>query len=219
MNYLSKNLIVFFVTGIFFCSCAPAIKLIFNIKNPKVYSSYSEVEPILASQINKLGIRDYTILYSNKTWDGSPPLYFDGDGKTISHTQCGIIDIKDTLSVKISYQDTVSFNYVIQDLVTKDSLPFTKNLGSYDYIVVMPKTTFMVGVEKRTLRDIRLTIPSETKVYYLFVSTDFYVWQDSRFKSGEKGKIKMQKEGNERAMTIGFRERFTKVKKNESIEK
>jgi hypothetical protein len=219
MNYRSKNIFIFFIPILLFCSCAPAIKLVFNIKNPKIYSSYTEVEPILVSQINKLGIKDYTILYSYETCEESKPLYFDGDGRPISRTKCGIIDITDTLPSKISYQDTVSFNYVIQDLVTKDSLPFTKNLVNYDYIVVMPKTTFFVGVEKRTLRDIRLTIPSETKIYYLFVNTDFYLWQDSRFKAGQKGKIKIQKEGNERAMTIGFRERTTKVKKNESIEK
>jgi len=209
MNYRNKHILIFFVTGVFFCSCTPAMKLIFNIKNPKLYSSYMEVEPILVSQINKLGIKDYTILYSYNTWEEENPLYFDGNGNLITRNACGIIDTTDILSTKISYPDTVFFNYMIQDLITIDSLPFTKSLVSYDYIVVMPKTTFMVGVEKRLLRDIRLSMPSRAKIYYLFVSTDFYIWQDSRFKAEQKGRIKIQKDDNKGViMKIEFREKF-----------
>ena len=216
MNYRIKIFFISFAISVFFSSCAPAVKLLLNIKNPKVYSSYTEVEPIIVSQINKLGITDYTILYSYKKWEETLPLYFDGYGQPISRTYCGIIDTK----TKILFTDTTSLNYKIQDFVTKECLPFTKELFNYDYIVVMPKTTFMIGVEKRLLRDVRFSIPTGSLVYYLFVSTDFYLWQDSRFKAGEKGKIKIQKDNNQSIMMIiKFRERYTKVKKNESIEK
>jgi hypothetical protein len=220
MNYHRKNIFIFFVLGVFFSSCTPTMKWVFNIKNPKVYSSYTEAKPILQSQIKKTGITDYSILYPCKTWNYTYPLYFDSAGNPIPRNSCGMpvlckpCDTTEILSTKVSLLDTVSFNYVIQNLVIKDSLPFTKSLHEYDYIVLMPKTTYMAGVEKRQLKDIQLTIPSGSKIYYLFVSTDFYLWQNNEVKAGQKGKIRFRKcDDKQTEMVIEFKERKNEIEK------
>jgi hypothetical protein len=177
--------------GMMFSSCVSMSKLIFNVKNPRVYSSYTEVESILESQIKKTNITDYTILYSNERWKENNPLYFFGNGNPLPRTDCGMLDyhtITMLFAKGLHFVDTMSFDYVINHLVTKDSLPFRKSLIEYDYIVVMPKTTFLASAEKFWLKDIRLSLQSD-KVYYIFVNADYYIWHSSEYKIGMKIKI------------------------------
>ena len=197
MNHFRKYYLIIII-GILFTSCVPMARLIFNIKNPRVYSSYTEVEPMLVSQIKKTHITDYTILYSYERWEDTHPLYFSNNGEPLPRTSCGLLDYN-KIAIRYAasmYPDTAAnLNCMISGLVTKDSLPFTKSLNTYDYIVVMPKTIYLSGVENFNIKDIKQSIKS-SNVYYIFVNADYYTWQSREYKAGMKIKLDMKKDKN-----------------------
>lgn len=197
MNNFEKKLIaILSLVILLFCSCSPVLKLFFNIKNPRVYSSYFEVEPKLVSQINKTGITEYAILYSDNAAEDYNTLYFNGNGTPLPKSSCGTIMISESVveipDLEMLYSDTLLFDHIVHNWVTMDSLPFTKDLSNYNYIAITPKTTFMIGVEKRKIKDISISFPDSCSVFYIFVNTDCYVWQNNEYKAGQKLKIKKE---------------------------
>jgi len=185
------HLIIFCLGTLLFCSCAPMMKCFNNITRPKIYASFAEVDPILLKQkqLKKLCKKDFTILYSYDRWLEMKPLYFFSNGKPIPRTKCGFAKFGETINSDIEYPDSLYLNYVIKDLVTKDSLPFTKTFLDFDYIVLMPKTTYMSSIEARRLKKIPSSFPKNSKIYYIFVSADYYSWQIPGSKVGQKGKF------------------------------
>jgi len=188
------HLIIFCLGILIFCSCSISTKAFFNFTNSKIYGSFAEVEPILLKQkqLKKMSKKNFTILYSYDRWKEMKPLYFFSNGKPILRSSCGMPKLGETINCKIVFSDSLDLSYVIKDLVTKDSLPFTKTLQDYDYVVLMPKSTFLQGLDKRTIRDILLTLPKNSNIYFIFVNIDYYFWQIPESKAGQKMEMRFE---------------------------
>ena len=188
---IKHHLIIFCLGILLFCSCAPMMKFFNNITRPKIYASFTEVEPVLLKQkqLKKMSENNCTILYSYNSWIERKPLFFFSNGKPILRNSCGNAKLEETISSDIEYPDSLYLNYVIKDLVTKDNLPFTKTFHDFDYIVLMPKTTYMASLEAKRLRKIPSSFPKNSKIYYIFLNTDYYYWQIPGSKAGQKAKF------------------------------
>ncbi len=204
-NLLSKNhihtIIIIVLLGIGLSSCGGLIaKLTFGIQNPKIYSSYTQVDSVIYKQLKREKIH-YIVLYNAQedffsSFD-KRGLFFDNQTQLLVPSKfvgCGFRDtvqIKSTIYKEIPRhaEDTVYLKDVIdKDLVNKDTITFDWSwLHGYRYIVVSDKVTFFSKLERKIIKQIKQTQDINT-VLFIFIDKDFYV--------GNKRAEELQKNDN-----------------------
>ncbi len=213
-NLLSKNhihtIIIIVLLGIGLSSCGGLIaKLTFGIQNPKIYSSYTQVDSVIYKQLKREKIH-YIVLYNAQedffsSFD-KRGLFFDNQTQLLVPSKfvgCGFRDtvqIKSTIYKEIPRhaEDTVYLKDVIdKDLVNKDSITFDWSwLHGYRYIVVSDKVTFFSKLERKIIKQIKQTQDINT-VLFVFIDKDFYV--------GNKRAEELQKNENLKFQRISIK--------------